>query len=74
MPVLMQDARSILYASHSKGVTMQVVAMVFPSLFRGSEEYLLKLFSEESVLINEKTLRMLAHLAKSTHHLSINFR
>ncbi|CAO1942424.1 unnamed protein product [Urochloa humidicola] len=50
-----------------------VVAMVFPSLFRGSEEYLLKLFSEESVLINEKTLRMLAHLAKSTHHLSINF-
>uniref|UniRef100_K3XDX2 Sister chromatid cohesion protein n=1 Tax=Setaria italica TaxID=4555 RepID=K3XDX2_SETIT len=50
-----------------------VVAMVFPSLFGGSEEYLLKLFSEESVLINEKTLRMLAHLAKSTHHLSINF-
>ncbi|CAO1944277.1 unnamed protein product [Urochloa humidicola] len=50
-----------------------VVAMVFPSLFRGSEEYLLKLFSEESVLINEKTLRMLAHLAKSTHQLSVNF-
>ncbi|OEL37949.1 hypothetical protein BAE44_0001036 [Dichanthelium oligosanthes] len=50
-----------------------VVAMVFPSLFRGSKEYLLELFSEESVLINEKTLRMLAHLAKSTHHLSINF-
>ncbi|CAL4960254.1 unnamed protein product [Urochloa decumbens] len=50
-----------------------VVAVVFPSLFQGSEEYLLKLFSEESVLINEKTLQMLAHLAKSTHHLSINF-
>ncbi|PAN27371.1 hypothetical protein PAHAL_5G076300 [Panicum hallii] len=50
-----------------------VVALMFPSLFRGSEEYLLKLFSEESVLINEKTLRILAHLAKSTHLLSINF-
>ncbi|KAG2602210.1 hypothetical protein PVAP13_5KG660400 [Panicum virgatum] len=50
-----------------------VVALVFPSLFQGSEEYLLELFSEESVLINEKTLRILAHLAKSTHHLSINF-
>ncbi|WVZ68025.1 hypothetical protein U9M48_017016 [Paspalum notatum var. saurae] len=50
-----------------------VVAMVFPSLFRGSEEYLLKLFSEESVLINEKTLQILAHLAKSTHHISTNF-
>ncbi|CAO2182211.1 unnamed protein product [Urochloa humidicola] len=50
-----------------------LVAMLFPSLFQRSEEYLLKLFSEESVLINEKTLRMLAHLAKSTHHLSINF-
>ncbi|TVU36377.1 hypothetical protein EJB05_18310 [Eragrostis curvula] len=49
------------------------VAMMFPSLFHGSEEYLLKLFSEESVLVNEKTLRMLAHLAKSTHHLSTNF-
>ncbi|KAF8717134.1 hypothetical protein HU200_026250 [Digitaria exilis] len=51
-----------------------VVAMVFPSLFRGSEEYLLKLFSEESVLINEKTLQMLAQLAKSAHHLSFNLR
>ncbi|KAJ1286407.1 hypothetical protein BS78_03G350000 [Paspalum vaginatum] len=50
-----------------------VVAMVFPSLFRGSEEYLLKLFSKESVLINEKTLQILAHLAKSTHHISTNF-
>ncbi|KAG2593232.1 hypothetical protein PVAP13_5NG110322 [Panicum virgatum] len=50
-----------------------VVALVFPSLFRGSEEYLLKLLSEESVLINEKTLRILAHLAKPTHHLSISF-
>jgi len=50
-----------------------VVALVFPSLFQESEEYLLELFSEESVLINEKTLRILAHLAKSTHHLSINF-
>lgn len=50
-----------------------VVAMVFPSLFQGSKEYLLKLFSEESVLINEKTLQMLAHLAKSTHYLSTNF-
>lgn len=50
-----------------------LVALVFPSLFRGSEEYLLKLFSEESVLINEKTLQMLAYLAKSACHLSVNF-
>lgn len=50
-----------------------VIAMVFPSLFRGSEEYLLKLFLEEPVLINVKTLQMLAHLAKSTHCLSTNF-
>lgn len=50
-----------------------LVTMVFPSLFRGSEEYLLKLFSEESVLINEKTLQMLAYLAKSACHLSVNF-
>jgi len=50
-----------------------VIAMMFPSLFQGSEEYLLKLFSEESVLINVKTLQMLAHLAKSAHCLSTNF-
>ncbi|GJM92438.1 hypothetical protein PR202_ga08912 [Eleusine coracana subsp. coracana] len=49
------------------------VAKVFPSLFQGSEEYLLKLFSEESVLINEKTLQMLANLAKSMQHLPTNF-
>jgi sister-chromatid-cohesion protein PDS5 len=51
-----------------------LVSKVFPSLFQGSEEYLIKLFSEESVLINEKTLEMLAHLAKSGCHLSIDFR
>uniref|UniRef100_I1NTR1 Sister chromatid cohesion protein PDS5 homolog A n=1 Tax=Oryza glaberrima TaxID=4538 RepID=I1NTR1_ORYGL len=50
-----------------------LVSKVFPSLFQGSEEYLIKLFSEESVLINEKTLEMLAHLAKSGCHLSIDF-
>ncbi|KAL6840252.1 hypothetical protein ACP4OV_030062 [Aristida adscensionis] len=50
-----------------------VVATVFSSLFWYSEEYLLKLFSEDSALINEKTLRMLAHLVKSTHHVSIGF-
>lgn len=55
-------------------VNMQLVSKVFPSLFQGSEEYLIKLFSEESVLINEKTLEMLAHLAKSGCHLSIDFR
>ncbi|PNT73259.1 hypothetical protein BRADI_2g56220v3 [Brachypodium distachyon] len=49
-----------------------LVAMMFPSLFQGSEEYLLKLFSEESVLINEKTLQMLAYLSKSVCHLSVN--
>ncbi|KAK3162588.1 hypothetical protein QOZ80_1BG0091270 [Eleusine coracana subsp. coracana] len=49
------------------------VAKVFPSLFQGSEEYLLKLFSEESVLINEKTLQMLANLAKSMQHLPTTF-
>ncbi|KAL6614101.1 hypothetical protein ACP70R_036371 [Stipagrostis hirtigluma subsp. patula] len=57
----------------AKGRFTRVVAMVFPLLFRGSEEYLLELFSEESVLINEKTLQMLAHLAKSLHHVSIDF-
>lgn len=50
-----------------------VVAKVFPSLFQGSEEYLLKLFSEESVLINEKTLQILSYLANSTQHISTNF-
>ncbi|KAF0902491.1 hypothetical protein E2562_017891, partial [Oryza meyeriana var. granulata] len=50
-----------------------LASKVFPSLFQGSEEYLMKLFSKESVLINEKTLQMLAHLAKSGCHLSIDF-
>uniref|UniRef100_A0A0D9V8B2 Tudor domain-containing protein n=1 Tax=Leersia perrieri TaxID=77586 RepID=A0A0D9V8B2_9ORYZ len=50
-----------------------VVSEVFPSLFQGSEEYLTKLFSKESILINEKTLQMLAHLAKSGCNLSIVF-
>ncbi|KAG8054616.1 hypothetical protein GUJ93_ZPchr0001g29862 [Zizania palustris] len=50
-----------------------LVSKVFPSLFQGSEERLLKLFSKESFLINEKTLQMLAHLAKSGFHLSIDF-
>uniref|UniRef100_J3L679 Uncharacterized protein n=1 Tax=Oryza brachyantha TaxID=4533 RepID=J3L679_ORYBR len=50
-----------------------LVSKVFPSFFQGSEDYLMKLFSEESILINEKTLQMLSHLVKSGCHLSIDF-
>ncbi|XP_068663367.1 sister chromatid cohesion protein PDS5 homolog B isoform X2 [Aristolochia californica] len=44
------------------------IVSVFPSLLRGSEEHLLKYFSEEDDQINEKLLQL---VAKSGSHLSI---
>uniref|UniRef100_A0ACD5VVH9 Uncharacterized protein n=1 Tax=Avena sativa TaxID=4498 RepID=A0ACD5VVH9_AVESA len=73
LEALFSCRNELTYFAESACDLLLLVAKVFPSLFRGSEEYLLKLFSEESVLINEKTLQMLAYLAKSVCHLSVNF-
>uniref|UniRef100_A0A453G0Q8 Sister chromatid cohesion protein n=2 Tax=Aegilops tauschii subsp. strangulata TaxID=200361 RepID=A0A453G0Q8_AEGTS len=73
LEVLFSCRNELTHYAESACDLLLLVAMVFPSLFRGSEEYLLKLFSEDSVLINEKSLQMLAYLAKSPCKLSINF-
>ncbi|XP_073000395.1 sister chromatid cohesion protein PDS5 homolog B isoform X2 [Typha latifolia] len=46
-----------------------VVLTVFPSLLGGSEEYMLKIFSQESILTNEKSLQI---LARAGSYMSIN--
>ncbi|KAM3352865.1 hypothetical protein ACQJBY_024208 [Aegilops geniculata] len=73
LEVLFSCRNELTHYAESACDLLLLVAMAFPSLFRGSEEYLLKLFSEDSVLINEKSLQMLAYLAKSPCKLSINF-
>ncbi|KAM3334025.1 hypothetical protein ACQJBY_028849 [Aegilops geniculata] len=73
LEVLFSCRNQLTHYAESACDLLLLVAMSFPSLFRGSEEYLLKLFSEDSVLINEKSLQMLAYLAKSPCKLSINF-
>ncbi|XP_044977567.1 sister chromatid cohesion protein PDS5 homolog A-B isoform X2 [Hordeum vulgare subsp. vulgare] len=73
LEVLFSCRNELSHYAESACDLLLLVATVFPSLFRGSEEYLLKLFSEDSVLINEKSLQMLAYLAKSPCNLSINF-
>ncbi|VAH82321.1 unnamed protein product [Triticum turgidum subsp. durum] len=73
LEVLFSCRNELTHYAESACDLLLLVAMAFPSLFRGSEEYLLKLFTEDSVLINEKSLKMLAYLAKSPCNLSINF-
>ncbi|XP_010912048.2 sister chromatid cohesion protein PDS5 homolog B isoform X2 [Elaeis guineensis] len=51
------------YMQHSIDLLL-IIITIFPSLLRGSEEYLLKLFSEEVTLSSEKILQILARAGR----------